>query len=183
MSEGQFLEMVHTNNINTSKEEYMEIIISKTAELTAASCVGGAIIAGARNKEMEDLRKFGLDLGIHFQLVDDILDYTLSEENFGKPVGKDLREGKVTLPLIYTLFNMGEKDLLRFEKIFRNHKADEKEYEDLIGIVRNSGNIEKVRAEARYYMEKACTFLKNFPESSYKEDLIALNRYIAERNS
>jgi len=183
MSEGQFMELVHTNNLNTSKEEYMEIIISKTAELTAASCASGAIIAGAGNEETEDLRKFGLNLGIHFQLVDDLLDYTLSEEQFGKPVGKDLREGKVTLPLIYTIFNMGKKDLQRVEKIFRDNKADEKEYEDLIGIVRNSGNIEKVRAEAKDFMEKACTFLKKFPESSYKDDLIALNRYLAERSS
>ncbi|MDB9823196.1 polyprenyl synthetase family protein [Deltaproteobacteria bacterium] len=182
MSEGQFLELVHTGNWNTSEEEYMEIIISKTAELMAAACACGAIIAGAGNEETENLRKFGLNLGITFQLVDDLLDYTLSEEEFGKPVGKDLREGKVTLPLIYTLSGMEEDDLRRFEQIFQDNRADEGEYEDLITLIRNSGNIEKVRSEARDYVDRAYGFLNKFPESSYKEDLIALNRYIAERN-
>jgi octaprenyl-diphosphate synthase len=183
MSEGQFLELVHAKNRHTSKEEYMEIIISKTAELTAASCAGGAILAGAGNEETEDLRNFGLNLGIHFQLVDDLLDYSLSEGEFGKSSGKDLREGKVTLPLIYIFLKMGKKDLRRFEKIFTDPKADEQEYQDLIEIVRNSGTLEKVRAEAKTFMEKACTFLQNFPDSSYKDDLLALNRYLAERNS
>ena len=182
MSEGQFMELEHTDNLNTSKEEYMEIIISKTAELMSACCAGGAIIADAGDEEMESLRKFGLNLGITFQLVDDLLDYTLSEEEFGKPVGKDLREGKVTLPLIYTLSNMEKGELRRLEKIFKNHKTDEKEYEDLITLVRNSGNIEKVRAEAKTFVDKGCGFLEKFPESFYKEELIALNRYIAERN-
>ncbi|HJX34768.1 MAG TPA: polyprenyl synthetase family protein [Desulfatiglandales bacterium] len=183
MTEGQFLELMHADNLNTSKEEYMEIIVSKTAELTAASCAGAAMIAGAGNEETEDLRKFGLNFGIHFQLVDDLLDYTLSEEQFGKPVGKDLREGKVTLPLIYALSKMDKKDLRRFRKIFRDHKAGEKDYEDLIMMVRDSENIKKIRGEAMTFMEKAFASLKKFPESPYKEDLIALNRCIAERNS
>jgi len=183
MSEGQFLELVHLNNWNTSKEEYMEIIVSKTAELTAASCAGAAMIAGAGNEETENLRKFGLNFGIHFQLVDDLLDYTLSEEQFGKPVGKDLREGKVTLPLIYVLLKMDKNDLHRFKKMFMDHKADEKDYEDLIRMVRDSENIKKIRAEAMTFMEKAFASLKKFPESLYKEELIALNTYIAERNS
>ena len=183
MSEGQFLELVHLNNWDTSKEEYMEIIVSKTAELTAASCAGAAMIAGAGNEETENLRKFGLNFGIHFQLVDDLLDYTLSEEQFGKPVGKDLREGKVTLPLIYALLKMDKNDLHRFKKMFMDHKTDEKDYEDLIRMVRDSENIKRVRAEAMTFMEKAFASLKKFPESLYKEELIALNRYIAERNS
>lgn len=183
MTEGQFLELVHLNDWDTSKEEYMEIIVSKTAELTAASCAGAAMIAGAGNEETEDLRRFGLNFGIHFQLVDDLLDYTLSEEQFGKPVGKDLREGKVTLPLIYALLKMDKNDLYRFKKMFTDHKAGEKDYEDLIRMVRDSENIKKIRREAMTFMEKAFASLKKFPESLYKEELIALNRYIAERNS
>lgn len=183
MTEGQFLELMHTNDLNTTKEDYMEIIVSKTAELTAASCAGAAMIAGAGNEETEYLRKFGLNFGIHFQLTDDLLDYTLSEEQFGKPVGKDIREGKITLPLIYALLKMDKKDQHRLKKIFKDHKADEKDYEDLIRVVRDSENIKKIRGEAITFMEKAFASLKKFPESPYKEDLIALNKYIAERNS
>jgi geranylgeranyl pyrophosphate synthase len=78
---------------------------------------------------------------------------------------------------------MDKKDLARFKKLFRDHNADEKDYEDLISMVRDSKNIKKVREEAMTFMEKAFASLKKFPESPFKEDLIALNRYIAERNS
>jgi octaprenyl-diphosphate synthase len=182
MSEGQFMELDHTGKWDTSKEEYMEIITSKTAELMSAACACGAIMAGAGKDAEENMSNFGLNMGITFQLVDDLLDYISSEEEFGKPVGKDLREGKVTLPLIYTLSGMSEKELLRFEKLFKNGRADEKDYEDLIRIVRNSGSVEKVRSEARRYVDKAHGFLSKLPESIFREDLAALNDYVAKRN-
>ena len=182
MIEGQFLELIHTDNWNTSKDEYMEIIASKTAELMSAACACSAVIANAEKAVVENLKNFGLNLGVAFQLVDDLLDYISSEEEFGKPVGKDLREGKITLPLIYTLSNMEREKLQRFEDLFKNHKANEKDYKDLISIVRKSGAIEEIRSEAKDYVDKASRFLSVFPESLYKEELIALNEYIANRN-
>jgi octaprenyl-diphosphate synthase len=181
MSEGQFMELVHTGKWDTSKEEYMEIIRSKTAELMSAACVCGAIIAGAGKAAEENLSEFGLNVGMTFQLVDDLLDYTSSEEEVGKPVGKDLREGKVTLPLIHTLSGMEEKDFLKFEKLFKDEETDEKEYEALISIVRNSGGVEKVRSEAKGCVDKAHVALSKLPESPFREDLAALNDYIARR--
>ena len=182
MSEGQFMELVHTGKWDTSKEEYLEIITSKTAELMSAACACGAIMAGSGKDAEENLSNFGLNMGIAFQLVDDLLDYISSEEEFGKPVGKDLRESKVTLPLIYTLSGMDEKELLTFERLFKNGGADEKDYEELIRIVRNSGSVEKVRAEARHCVNEAHGFLSRLPESTFREDLAALNDYMAERS-
>ena len=182
MSEGQFLELVHTNDWNMRKDQYMEIIISKTAELMSAACACGGIISNAREDDIQRLKNFGLNLGIAFQLVDDLLDYSASEEELGKPAGKDLKEGKATLPLIYALSEMKEDDVRRLENLSLNPKADEEDYQKLLMSVKNSGAITKVREEARDYVNKASEFLNAFPSSAYKEDLISLNEYMPSRN-
>ena len=117
-----------------------------------------------------------------FQIMDDLLDYTLSEEEIGKPVGKDLREGKITLPLIYTLSNLEGTEIERLEDLFRNQKADEEDYRKLIAIVRNNGIVERIRSEASVYVDKAASFLDLFPGSPIKENLIDLNTYIIKRS-
>lgn len=182
MTEGQFIELIRANNWNTTKSEYMEIITRKTAELISVCCTSGAIISKADKQAVDNLKNFGLNLGISFQLVDDLLDYVLSEEEFGKPVGKDLREGKITLPLIYTLAEMDRTEQKRLEERYNLGRIRDEEIDDLILHVRNSGNIEKIRAEAEKYVSKASEFLKDFPESSYKDELLTLNEYIAKRS-
>jgi len=181
MTEGQIMELSYTHNWHIKKEEYMEIIISKTAILLSSTCAGAAIVAGAEKQVVEDLEEFGMDLGIAFQLMDDILDYISCEEEFGKPVGKDLKEGKITLPLIYTLSNLEETEIERLEDQFKNQKANDEDYRKMISIVRNDGVLEKIRAEAKEYIDKASRILSSFPESQVKESLLALNAYMITR--
>lgn len=182
MTEGQFMELIHTDDWNTTKSDYMEIITRKTAELMSLCCSSGAVISGAGKEAVDNLKNFGLNLGISFQMVDDLLDYVSSEEEFGKPVGKDLREGKITLPLIYTLAEMDRSELKKLEDKFKNGSIKDEEIDDFILRIRNSGNIEKIRTEAEKYVLKASEFLKDFPESSYKNELLTLNEYIAKRS-
>ena len=113
--------------------------------------------------------------------MDDLLDYEVSEKEFGKPVGKDLKEGKTTLPLIYALSKMDRKEVKRLEGLFKSHRANEKDYAGLIKFVRDSGAIDYIRTEARDYINRAARFLDVFPESGFKNDLLVLNEYIAER--
>jgi octaprenyl-diphosphate synthase len=182
MAEGQFLELVHTNDLSTGKDRYMEIIISKTAELMSAACACGGIIAGAGEEEIQRLKGFGLNQGIAFQLMDDLLDYSSSEEELGKPSGKDLREGKTTLPLIYALSGMDAAEAKRVERLFADPKPDEGDYGRMLMKVKGSGAIERVREEARSYIDRASEFLAPFPGSSLKEDLLFLNDYITSRH-
>lgn len=182
MVEGQFLELANTHNWHMSKDEYLAIIISKTAVLMSVACASGAIIAGADGEAEDHLDAFGLNSGIAFQLIDDVLDYTSCEEEFGKPVGKDLKEGKITLPLIYALSDLEGAETERLENKFRSQKASEKDYEELISMVRKNGAIARIRSEARDYASKASEFLDFFPPSPAKEDLMALNRYVVERS-
>lgn len=181
MVEGQFAELVHTHDWALEKEEYLKIITSKTGALISATCAGGAVVADANEKAVERLKRFGLNLGIAFQLIDDILDYTGSEDVVGKPVGKDLREGKITLPLIYALSDLGTAERDGFAELFKTHRANEEDYEALIERVRNNGVVDSIRMEADGYVDRAVSFLDPFPGSPSKEDLLALSRYICKR--
>jgi octaprenyl-diphosphate synthase len=182
MAEGQVLELVHTHNWKISKDEYMEIIISKTAVLISAACACGAIISGAEKQTVEQLAQFGFHCGVAFQLMDDLLDYTSSQNAFGKPVGKDLKEGKITLPLIYTLPSIERAEIKRLEDLFSNQKAVDEDYKKLIDLVRNNGVVDRIVSEAKVYVDKAARFLDPFPASSAKGNLMDLNDYIVKRS-
>jgi len=123
MVEGQFLELEHTHDWKISKADYLEIITAKTAALMGAACSSGALVAGADEKNMQNLGEFGLNLGIAFQLMDDLLDYTSSEAVFGKPVGKDLKEGKITLPLVCFVSELEKGEVERLGELFKSQKA------------------------------------------------------------
>jgi octaprenyl-diphosphate synthase len=182
MTEGQIMELAHTHNWHIKKDEYMEIIISKTAILLSSTCACAAIVSGAEKRVVDDLTAFGMDLGIAFQLMDDILDYTSCEEEFGKPVGKDLREGKITLPLIYTLSGFEQAEIEKLEDQFKNQKANDEDYRKMISKVRDDGVLDEIRSEAKEHVDKASLILKSFPESPVRESLLSLNAYMINRH-
>lgn len=181
MSEGQIQELVHTEDLETGRDDYMQIITAKTAVLISAACGGGAIISGAGDEEEKNLTRFGRSVGIAFQLVDDLLDYTSSEEVFGKPVGKDLLEGKITLPLIYTLSQLHADEKEVFSEQFKNRTTDKDAYQFLLNGVRESGVLERIRAEAQGYVDDAAKCLSRFPDSAVKTNLLTLIQYIIHR--
>jgi octaprenyl-diphosphate synthase len=182
MVEGQLLELSHTHDWKVSQEMYLEIITAKTAVLFSGACSSGAILAG--EKEAADrLGEFGLNLGIAFQLLDDILDYTSSEEEFGKPVGKDLREGKITLPLIYFLSACNTEEVNKLQDLFKNEKANDEDYKRLIDAIREGDVIDRIRSKAGDFIGRAASSLDFLPESPEKEDLLGIGRYILERRN
>ena len=181
MTEGQVLELIHTNDWNVGKDEYLEIITAKTAALISAACACGAIISGADMEKVRALENFGRNMGIAFQLMDDLLDYTSSVDVIGKPVCKDLREGKITLPLIYTLTKLEKSERERFRSMFKDREIPEEDYADLIDMVRSKGALDEVRDEAEYYINEAEGCLSQFCDSPVKRHLLELNRFIIER--
>jgi len=182
MTEGQMLELVNTHNWGITRNEYMDIITSKTAALISAACASGGIMAGAKKNNIQSLRNFGLNVGIAFQIVDDVFNYTSTVEKSGKPIGNDLREGKITLPLIYTLayLDKGERD--RLEHLFKNGQASETDYSRVIGLVKDNGAINKCHKDAQAYADLAETELSLFPDSSVKKSLLKLNQFILNRS-
>ncbi|MBN1849346.1 MAG: polyprenyl synthetase family protein [Deltaproteobacteria bacterium] len=182
MSEGQALELVHTRKWDIKEDVYMDIIISKTASLMSAACLCAGIIGGINDQGLKDLSRFGLNLGIAFQLIDDLLDYISTEKTIGKPVGKDLREGKITLPLIYAFPDLEHEKQNEIRDILEKDYASNEEYGRIITYVRNSDAIDKVRTEAMRYKEMASDSLNAFHDSPSKDELLALNDYLLDRN-
>jgi len=181
MTEGQMLELINTHNWSITRREYMGIITSKTADLLSAACASGGIVAGAKKDDIESLRNFGLNMGIAFQIVDDVFDYTSSVEKTGKPIGSDLREGKITLPLIYTLIYLEKRERGRLEHLFKNGNASDKDYLRIIELVKDNGATNKCLKDAQDYANLAETYLSPFPDSPVKESLLKLNQFIVDR--
>ena len=183
MTEGQVLELVNAHNWNLTRKEYMGIITSKTAALISAACAGGGIVAGAEQTHIQSLRDFGLNLGIAFQIIDDVFDYTASAEETGKPMGSDLREGKITLPLIYALTRITQMERERLEEIFKSGKASESDYDGVTRLVRSDGAIARCRRDAQEYVDRAAAHLRSFPHSLIKDYLLKLNQFVVTRDN
>jgi octaprenyl-diphosphate synthase len=182
MSEGQILEFTNAGNCSLGLEEYMQIITAKTAVLISAACACAAIISRADERSEKALDQFGLNVGISFQLIDDLLDYESSEEIIGKPAGKDLVEGKITLPLIYSLPLLESEQRAWLEKKIQSREWTEDETAKALGMVRNTGCLEEVRKKAHHYGEKAASCLDHFPDSEAKKQLLELKQYVIERH-
>jgi len=182
MTEGQILELDNTHNWHITREQYTGIITSKTAALISAACASGGIVAGERQAKIKSLRNFGLNMGIAFQIMDDVLDYTCTGERSDKQICNDLREGKITLPLIYTLTCLDKRERDRLEHLFKGKKASEKDYVRTTELVQDNGAIDKCRRDAQDYVDLAETYLSLFPDSPTKESLLRLNQFIVDRS-
>ena len=180
MAEGEVKELVKTADVKTTEEDYLDIIIKKTAVLFACASQAGAIIAGKENDCIKNLYDYGLNIGIAFQLMDDALDY-ISDEEFGKFIGNDLKEGKLTLPLIHAMERADKKEKDIISKIIYKKKLTPKDLKTVLGLVKNYGSIDYTLSKAKDAVEKAKNNLKAFPDSEYKTSLIDIANYIIER--
>jgi octaprenyl-diphosphate synthase len=181
MAEGEVLQLINSDNLEISEEEYIEVIKRKTAILISAACQIGAILGRANGEQEEAMRLFGLNLGIAFQLRDDFLDYAGSEEEFGKPVGKDLQEGKITLPLIHALQSSNDGDRQRLVELI----TSDRDYEQIFGkvkkAIRNYQGLDYTDKLANHHITEAKSALSIFPESSTRQSLIEIAEYVVTR--
>ncbi len=169
MAEGEVLQLMKTGNPGTTEDEYKYVVINKTAVLISAACRIGAILGGALPERERALEDFGRSLGIGFQLMDDMLDYTSEEETLGKSIGKDLSEGKVTLPLIHTLRTCAPGDRERIAGIIRNQDRGEEDIRCVIGVVRNCAGIDYTIKRAEGYIDEAKKSLSFSPPARRKK--------------
>jgi octaprenyl-diphosphate synthase len=181
MTEGEILQLTLLGDASVSEAQYFDVLKRKTAYLFSASCEIGAILGGATEKEQTALREYGLSLGTAFQLTDDLLDFTSSEEALGKAAGADLLGGKVTLPLIY-LRDSDPQAREMIQTVLHEGKYSSIKPEDLFEAMMRSGALEKARARANEYAEDACAALEILPESEYSDSLKALPTYILDRD-
>jgi octaprenyl-diphosphate synthase len=182
MVEGELIQLGMNGNLDITEEQHLDISMRKTAFLFSACAQLGGILGSASERDEECLRLYGLNIGIAFQLVDDVLDFTSNETALGKPVGSDLREGKLTLPLIYILEHGEPKHRETVRRVLREDPSGKAHRETLMGLVREYKTVERALAKAHDYARCAKGYLANFPPSEPREALLAIPEYIVERD-
>lgn len=181
IAEGEVFQLAKAGDASTSREEYFQIIRDKTAILFAAALKSAAIIANADNQTQQALYQYGLDLGIAFQLADDVLDYQGDAATMGKNIGDDLAEGKPTLPLIYSMENNADGNADCVIQAITEKSADNLEH--IIKLVNNNGAIEHTQAMAAQYVESAKSHLNALAASPYRDALAKLAELALNRKS
>nr|HMT09771.1 polyprenyl synthetase family protein [Pyrinomonadaceae bacterium] len=182
MTEGEIIQMTMIARLDISVEDYFNILRRKTAYLFSACCEIGAIQAKSDDTTKAAMRNFGLDLGIAFQLADDLLDLTADSESLGKNAGADLLEGKLTLPLI-KLVEAEPKMRAVFERIMLDGNYDSFSRDQIRERLESAGIIDDMKAEARTFLHRAKKSLDVLPETKYRYALEAILNFIIERNA
>ena len=181
MIEGELKEYCMSGNQNMDEEEYLEIINKKTASLFSASCQIGGILGQASEEDENSLKKYGTNIGMTFQIIDDLLDFTGDEKILGKPVLSDLSEGRITLPLIYTLNNDGKANRERITELMKKNKLEKDFLIEILKIVKSNGALDYTHKKAEEYSLKSREVISRFPKSSHRDALALLSEYVLSR--
>ncbi len=180
MSEGELLQIEKARKLDIEEDVYFEIIRQKTATLIAACCACGAVTAKQDKETVERMRKFGELIGIAFQMKDDLFDY-YNEDIIGKPTGIDIKEQKMTLPLIYTLRNCDRKQKKFIIQTIKNHNTNSNRVSKVLEIVKKSGGINYSVEKMKIFQEEAMSLLKTFDDNESRKSLELLVNFVIER--
>lgn len=179
MSEGELLQIEKARRLDITEEVYFEIIRQKTATLIAACCAMGARSVMASDEEVEKMRMFGELIGTAFQIKDDLFDY--GDDHIGKPTGIDIKEQKMTLPLIYVLNNASDKEKRWLINSVKNHNKDKRRVKEVIAFVKANGGLDYAVKRMKEYQQKAFEILDTYPASPYKDSLELMMNYVIDR--
>jgi octaprenyl-diphosphate synthase len=182
MSEGELLQIQKTRKLDIDEETYFKVIKDKTASLLETCCQIGALSATTNAEQIEAMRIFGESIGIAFQIRDDILDYEGTASLIGKPVGGDIKEKKITLPLIYSLNQVSKNKSAEIKKIIKNG-GEKKDIKKIIDFVRENKGIDYAYESAQKYSDEAKKALSAFPDSPSKIALEALVQFVIDRKN
>jgi octaprenyl-diphosphate synthase len=177
--EGELLQIDKARKLDITEDIYYEIIRQKTATLIAACCSLGAASVKPNSNDVELMRKFGELIGMAFQIKDDLFDY--GEEKIGKPTGIDIKEQKMTLPLIHVLNNCSKKEQDWLINSIKKHNKDKKRVKEVIAFVKDNGGLEYAVTKMKQFQQEALQLLSNYPESQFKSSLILMVNYVIDR--
>ena len=180
MSQGELLQIEKARNLDITEEVYYEIIRQKTATLLAACCAMGAQSVGAKEEEVSKMHDFGQLLGMAFQIKDDLFDY--SEQKIGKPTGIDIKEQKMTLPMIYALNVMDKSDKKWLINTVKNRNKNKKRVREAISRIKAVGGLDFAEKKMESYRSKAIKMLKTFPKNDYRDSLELMVNFVIERS-
>ena len=176
----EFHQLDHVLNLATSPEDYLSIVKGKTAGPFASGCYAAGLVAGLDDEQAKALERFGMELGIAFQLVDDILDLR-GDERMGKPRGADVYEGKMTLPLIHALTLSHGTHRQRLSELIESFTDDD--FDELMGLLERSSSMEYAEILVRTHLERAQAELNRFPDSDAKEMMLLITNIVKDRHA
>lgn len=179
MSEGELLQIEKARRLDIDEAVYYEVIRQKTASLIAASCQAGAASVTEDEEIQELMYRFGEKIGIAFQIRDDLFD--LGADDIGKPLGIDIKEKKMTLPLIYALQQADKKERRRILRLIRKHNEDKAKVAEVIDFVRRSGGMKYAQDVMHRYRDEAFSLLRQLPDSPSRAALERLVNYVVDR--
>ncbi len=182
MVEGELLQLDRIGHIDVSEADYMELVHRKTAELFSACARLGALVAGADPQAEDKLGEYAWNLGMAFQLIDDMLDFTAREQTLGKPVGGDLREGKITLPLIYALERASAEERRPIEIILKERSYDRVPFRQVRDLIERYQGFTRTQERAQAFTQKARKLIGEFPDSPYQRALYAVTEIVTDRD-
>lgn len=180
MSEGELLQIEKARRLDITEDVYYDIIRQKTATLIAACCSLGACSVQPESTDVETFRKFGELCGMAFQIKDDLFDY--GNERIGKPTGIDIKEQKMTLPLIYALNNCTKKEKSWIINSIKNHNKEKKRVKEVIALVKETGGLDYAVDKMLRYRDEALLLLQTYPESEYRSALELMVNYVVDRD-
>ncbi|MBF0170644.1 MAG: polyprenyl synthetase family protein [Nitrospinae bacterium] len=182
LAEGEVLQLVNTCNLDTFESEYLDTIYRKTGALMEACCRVGGLMGNADAATVEGLGSYGASIGIAFQLVDDVLDWLGDQKVWGKPIGADLAEGKITLPLIRALAAANEDERGRIGAAIDADTVDEETVADITAILQKYDTLGQTMRLAHEYVDRAKRGLAALPQSRHLDTLLGIADYIVQRD-
>jgi len=183
MCQGEITQLIQKGDLNITESQCMDVISRKTGFLIQGACQTGALIANAAPEVERRLADFGFHIGIAFQIADDLLDYTSNTKALGKTIGADLKEGKLTLPVIFTLDKADDTDRQWMEQLIKNMNFSDQEFERLVSLLQYHGGIDYSRGVASHHIDRAKKILESFEMSPTRETLMMIADYTLGRKS
>lgn len=174
ITEGEVLQLSVSGKIDTPKETYIEVIKGKTAALFAAACEVGPAVAGAPKSDLDAMADYGLNLGIAFQIADDVLDYSPDKKKLGKDIGNDFREGKITAPVLYALEEANDDERSFWTRVIEEKQIGDNDLDHALTLIEKHDGLQKGVALANHYADMARKALANAPDNAMKQLLLAL---------
>jgi octaprenyl-diphosphate synthase len=181
IAEGEVLQLTTQNDLTTSEDRYFQVIRGKTAALFAAACETGAVIAGRSAAECAALAQFGMDLGMAFQLVDDALDYAADQDELGKAVGDDFREGKLTYPVLLAIADATPEEKTFWTRTIEHNEQQDSDLATALTLIQRHNTIARTLTRADAFIASATAALAIFPDSDMRTTLTDVARFTTAR--
>lgn len=181
IAEGEVRQLAAANNMATTEDEYLYVVHAKTASLFAAASEVGPILAGRGRDERAAFRSYGANLGLVFQLIDDVLDYAGDATDLGKSVGDDFREGKITLPLVLSYRRGSDAERAFWQRAIETRDIRDGDFEHAVALLKRHNALDDTVRRARHFGEVARDALAPFPDSPHKAALLAVVDFCIER--